>query len=97
MSTLGAFSKLLGTTKDVGEKLFDSGKESLLVAIPATSLVAAYLTSKLLSPHAVKENINDIVINANEKTNLAETVRDLARLKANKNLKSTAKIHDQFI
>ena len=89
--------KIFGAGKTVSEDLFKNGRDALFVAVPVTTLAATYLASKLLSPGAVKENLNDIVINANEKSNLAETVRDLERLRARKKLQSTAKIHDQFV
>jgi hypothetical protein len=88
---------LTGTGKDAVKSGFDLAKNTLLVGVPMTSLAAAYMVSRLLSPSAVKDNLNDIVINANEETNLAEGLRDLARLKARKRMQSTAKIHDQFV
>lgn len=97
----GALASVGKVLTDVGGKLAskagDTAKNTLLVGIPATTLAAAYMVSRLMSPTAVKDNINDIVINANEETNLAEGLRDLARLKARKRLQSTAKIHDQFV
>ena len=89
----GAFSK----AKDAGKYAYEKGRDGLYVAVPVTALAAAYMVSKLMSPDGVKENINDIVINANEKTNLAESIRDIERLKLRKQLSGTQKIHDQFI
>ena len=95
LASLGA--TIVSKGVDLGKKLLESGKDSLVVAVPATALTAAYLVSRLKQPTAVKDNLTDIVINANEKTILAESIRDLERLKARKKLVSSAKIHDQFI
>lgn len=86
-----------GATKDVAKEGFKLAKDSLMIAVPATTLAAAYMVSKLVSPGGVKANVNDIIINAKEQDLLAGSLRDLERLKIRKALESKAKPHDQFV
>lgn len=90
-------SKIVKDGWSLLEKIKEEGADVLAVAVPTTALAAAYIVSKLRSPSGVRENLNDIVINANEKAMLASSIRDFERLKARKRLQSTAKIHDQFV
>lgn len=94
---VGAAKGILNTGKSAAKAGTDAVKSSMLVAIPATTLAAAYMISKLTSPGGVKENVNDILINANEQDILAMSLRDLERLKLRKKLNSKAKPHDQFV
>lgn len=99
-SLSGAASTVFGGVSDTakaGYKLFEKGKEALYVAVPITALAAAFMVSKLLSPGGVRENIPDIVINNNEKSNLIQSIRELERLEMAKRLNNTSKIHDQFV
>ncbi len=97
LSALGAGKDAIVNTLKGAEAAGEKGKEALYVAVPVTALVAAYMASRLLSPGGVRENVSDIVINNNEHANLMQSIRELDRLEAYKALKSTAKVHDQFI
>lgn len=92
------FGSLAHVGKDVGKFFAENTASALMLAVPTTSLMAAWLAYKALSPKAVADNASDYALNATQKESVIQTLRDLEESKVTSKLKRGRKRpHDQFL
>lgn len=91
------FSKVGETAAKFTGKLFESGVDSLKVALPLSTLGLAYLIARAKSPEAVADNAHHYAINSILEQSLQQSKDDLAHLLANKSVTRTNRFHDQYL